>query len=59
MGQRSKVEHSAERFVSLLLDLIQTRVNYVIQEAVVMMFSEIKDIVRKYLDKYKSTIWTP
>ncbi len=39
-----KVEQSAERCVSTLLDLIQTKVNYVVQEAVVV----IKDIFRKY-----------
>ncbi|KAG8145917.1 hypothetical protein E2320_012363, partial [Naja naja] len=35
---------SAERCVSTLLDLIQTKVNYVVQEAIVV----IKDIFRKY-----------
>ena len=37
-----KVEPSAERCVSTLLDLIQTKVNYVVQEAIVV----IKDIFR-------------
>ena len=32
-----KVESSAERCVSTLLDLIQTKVNYVVQEAVVVI----------------------
>lgn len=32
-----KVEQSAERCVSTLLDLIQTKVNYVVQEAVVVI----------------------
>ncbi|XP_029066601.1 AP-2 complex subunit beta-like [Monodon monoceros] len=31
-----KVEQSAERCVSTLLDLIQTKVNYVVQEAIVI-----------------------
>merc|ERR1719481_2426117 len=47
-----KVEQSAERCVSTLLDLIQTKVNYVVQEAVVV----IKDIFRKYPNKYESII---
>ncbi|KAF3827693.1 hypothetical protein GH733_000928 [Mirounga leonina] len=42
-----KVEQSAERCVSTLLDLIQTKVNYVVQEAIVV----IRDIFRKYRNK--------
>lgn len=42
-----KVEQSAERCVSTLLDLIQTKVNYVVQEAIVV----IRDIFRKYPNK--------
>uniref|UniRef100_A0A3Q3JUV9 AP complex subunit beta n=1 Tax=Monopterus albus TaxID=43700 RepID=A0A3Q3JUV9_MONAL len=49
-----KVEQSAERCVSTLLDLIQTKVNYVVQEAIVV----IKDIFRKYPNKYESVIGT-
>ena len=49
-----KVEASAERCVSTLLDLIQTKVNYVVQEAIVV----IKDIFRKYPNKYESIIAT-
>ncbi|CAG0901274.1 unnamed protein product [Darwinula stevensoni] len=49
-----KVEQSAERCVATLLDLIQTKVNYVVQEAVVV----IKDIFRKYPNKYESIIST-
>ncbi|XP_021461780.1 AP-1 complex subunit beta-1 isoform X4 [Oncorhynchus mykiss] len=49
-----KVEQSAERCVSTLLDLIQTKVNYVVQEAIVV----IKDIFRKYPNKYESVIAT-
>ncbi|XP_053643016.1 AP-1 complex subunit beta-1 isoform X2 [Cherax quadricarinatus] len=49
-----KVETSAERCVSTLLDLIQTKVNYVVQEAIVV----IKDIFRKYPNKYESIIST-
>merc|ERR1739838_855953 len=53
-GCAIKVEQSAERCVSTLLDLIQTKVNYVVQEAVVV----IKDIFRKYPNKYESIIAT-
>ncbi|KAI6177340.1 AP complex subunit beta [Aphelenchoides bicaudatus] len=49
-----KVEQSAERCVTTLLDLIQTKVNYVVQEAVVV----IKDIFRKYPNKYEGIIST-
>ncbi|EFX74733.1 hypothetical protein DAPPUDRAFT_324067 [Daphnia pulex] len=49
-----KVEPSAERCVSTLLDLIQTKVNYVVQEAIVV----IKDIFRKYPNRYESIIST-
>jgi len=49
-----KVEPAAERCVSTLLDLIQTKVNYVVQEAIVV----IKDIFRKYPNKYESIIST-
>lgn len=49
-----KVDTSAERCVSTLLDLIQTKVNYVVQEAIVV----IKDIFRKYPNKYESIIST-
>ncbi|KAF6092225.1 adaptor related protein complex 2 subunit beta 1 [Phyllostomus discolor] len=45
---------SAERCVSTLLDLIQTKVNYVVQEAIVV----IRDIFRKYPNKYESIIAT-
>ncbi|XP_012944461.1 AP-1 complex subunit beta-1 [Aplysia californica] len=49
-----KVEEAAERCVSTLLDLIQTKVNYVVQEAIVV----IKDIFRKYPNQYESIIAT-
>lgn len=39
-----KIENSSEKCVNALLDLISTKVNYVVQEAVVV----IKDILRKY-----------
>ncbi|KAF3813077.1 hypothetical protein GH733_000009, partial [Mirounga leonina] len=50
----TKVEQSAERCVCTLLDLIQTKVNYVVQEAIVV----IRDIFRKYPNKYESIIAT-
>ncbi|CAI4231072.1 unnamed protein product [Auanema sp. JU1783] len=49
-----KVEQSSERCVATLLELIQTKVNYVVQEAVVV----IKDIFRKYPNRYESIIST-
>ena len=39
-----KIESASERCVNTLLDLINTKVNYVVQEAIVV----IKDIFRKY-----------
>jgi vesicle coat complex subunit len=47
-----KVEQAAEKCVSTLIDLIQTKVNYVVQEAIVV----IKDIFRKYPNKYENII---
>ena len=49
-----KVESSAQRCVETLLDLIQTKVNYVVQEAIVV----IKDIFRKYPNQYEGIIAT-
>ncbi|KAK6592549.1 AP-2 complex subunit beta [Botrytis cinerea] len=42
--QQSKIESASEKCVNTLLDLIATKVNYVVQEAIVV----IKDIFRKY-----------
>lgn len=39
-----KIESASEKCVNTLLDLINTKVNYVVQEAIVV----IKDIFRKY-----------
>lgn len=47
-----KVEPSAERCVATLLDLIQTKVNYVVQEAIVV----IKDIFRYVMPCFKISI---
>jgi len=39
-----KLERAAERCINVLLDLIRLKVNYVVQEAIVV----IKDIFRRY-----------
>ncbi|PWN52662.1 Adaptor protein complex beta subunit [Violaceomyces palustris] len=49
-----KIEAAADRCISALLSLIQTKVNYVVQEAIVV----IKDIFRKYPNRYESIIAT-
>lgn len=47
-----KLERAADRCVQTLLDLIRTKIDYVVQEAVKV----IKDIFRKYPNKYESII---
>eukprot|EP00163_Fabomonas_tropica_P015551 TRINITY_DN28362_c0_g1_i1.p1 TRINITY_DN28362_c0_g1~~TRINITY_DN28362_c0_g1_i1.p1 ORF type:complete len:940 (-),score=328.76 TRINITY_DN28362_c0_g1_i1:243-3062(-) len=47
-----KLERAAERCINVLLELIKTKVNYVVQEAIVV----IKDIFRKYPERYESII---
>lgn len=47
-----KLESAAEKCIKVLLALIQTKVNYVVQEAVVV----IKDIFRRYPNRYESII---
>ena len=47
-----KLESQAESCVNVLLDLIKTKVNYVVQEAVIV----IKDIFRKYPKQYETII---
>ncbi|KIY71907.1 Adaptor protein complex beta subunit [Cylindrobasidium torrendii FP15055 ss-10] len=55
IGQTAvKIDGAAERCVNVLLDLIATRVSYVVQEAVVVM----KDIFRKYPSTYEGIIPT-
>lgn len=44
------VEQSAYPYVSILYDLIQTSVNYVVQEVIAV----IRDTFRKYPHKYES-----
>ena len=48
------LEGAAERCVNVLLELIQTKVNYVVQEAVVV----IRDIFRRYPGRYEGVIGT-
>jgi AP-1 complex subunit beta-1 len=49
-----KLDRATERCINVLLDLIKTKVSYVVQEAVVV----IKDIFRKYPNKYEGIIAT-
>ncbi|GAA6025264.1 hypothetical protein JCM8202_001941 [Rhodotorula sphaerocarpa] len=49
-----KIEAAAERCVNVLLELISTRVSYVVQEAIVV----IKDIFRRYPQRYEGIIPT-
>ncbi|PWN28224.1 putative beta-adaptin [Jaminaea rosea] len=49
-----KISSFADRCVDVLLSLIGTKVNYVVQEAVVV----IKDIFRKYPNRYEGAIST-
>ncbi|KAI9199270.1 adaptin N terminal region-domain-containing protein [Polychytrium aggregatum] len=47
-----KVDGAADRCVNVLLDLIKTQVNYVVQEAIIVM----RDIFRKYPHQYEGII---
>eukprot|EP01035_Chromulina_nebulosa_P018467 gene18467-24177_t len=49
-----KLNQATEKCINVLLDLIQTKVNYVVQEAIIV----IKDIFRKYPNKYEGIIAT-
>jgi AP-1 complex subunit beta-1 len=49
-----KLEEAAERCVNVLVALIKTKVNYVVQEAIVV----IRNIFRKYPNKYEGVIGT-
>lgn len=46
------ITDSAERCIGVLLELIKTKVNYVVQEAIVV----IRDIFRRYPDRYEGVI---
>lgn len=47
-----KLERAAQRCIDVLLELIKTKVNYVVQEAIIV----IKDIFRKYPNRYEKII---
>jgi len=47
-----KVEAAADNCIQALLDLIETKVTYVVQEAIIVT----KDIFRRYPGKYEGTI---
>ena len=49
-----KIPEASERSINILLDLVNTKVNYVVQEAVCV----IKDILRKYPNRYENVIPT-
>eukprot|EP00842_Homolaphlyctis_polyrhiza_P003867 jgi/Hompol1/4481/HPOL_003648-RA len=49
-----KIERASDKCIDALVELITTKVNYVVQEAIVV----IKDIFRKYPNKYESIIGT-
>lgn len=49
-----RLQAAADRCISTLLDLVSTKVNYVVQEAIVV----IKDIFRKYPNTYEGIIAT-
>ncbi|KXZ48196.1 hypothetical protein GPECTOR_29g103 [Gonium pectorale] len=48
------LEKATERCINVLLELIQTKVSYVVQEAIIV----IKDIFRRYPNQYESIIAT-
>ncbi|KAL6754541.1 adaptin N terminal region-domain-containing protein [Haematococcus lacustris] len=48
------IERAAEKCINVLLELIATKVNYVVQEAIIV----IKDIFRRYPNQYESIIST-
>lgn len=49
-----KLHRAAQRCIDVLLELIQTKINYVVQEAIIV----IRDIFRKYPNKYETIIGT-
>jgi AP-1 complex subunit beta-1 len=49
-----KIPEASERSINVLLDLVNSKVNYVVQEAVCV----IKDILRKYPNRYENVIPT-
>lgn len=49
-----KISSSADRCIAVLLQLVATKINYVVQEAIVV----IKDIFRRYPNQYERIIAT-
>jgi AP-1 complex subunit beta-1 len=49
-----KLDRAAQKCIDVLLELIKTKINYVVQEAIIV----IKDIFRKYPNKYEGIIGT-
>ena len=49
-----KLDKAAQRCINVLLELIQTKINYVVQEAVIVT----KDIFRRYPQRYEGIIST-
>jgi len=49
-----KLDRAADKCIKVLLELIQNKVNYVVQEAIIV----IKDIFRKYPNQYEGIIAT-
>lgn len=49
-----KLPKATERCITVLLELIETKVNYIVQEAIVV----IKDIFRRFPNEYESIIAT-
>eukprot|EP01080_Neovahlkampfia_damariscottae_P007964 gene7964-12430_t len=47
-----KLEKAAQKCIDVLLELIKTKINYVVQEAIIV----IKDIFRKYPNQYEGII---
>lgn len=49
-----KIDNAAEKCINVLLELISTKISYVVQEAIIV----IKDIFRKYPSRYEGIIPT-
>ncbi|KAJ3223250.1 hypothetical protein HK099_001341 [Clydaea vesicula] len=49
-----KIESSSDKCMEILIQLIETKISYIVQEAVIV----IKDIFRKYPNRYESIIKT-
>lgn len=49
-----KISDAADKCIAVLLELVSTKINYVVQEAVVV----IKDVFRRYPNEYEGIIGT-